>query len=141
MYFWTDGPHKTWLDNCIKSPFSEDPSTSNMLNGWNNVGIWTAAPLAHWLISLKELQLEKVSLSDRQNLRTVNTLTSDDKYSLLKRDNLLQHFQVQFSQKQKTFFQFFLAFLKFTLNFQHLPKVDDPHIWCILEHSDSEKRG
>ena len=23
---------KTWLDKCIKSTFSEDPSTSNMVN-------------------------------------------------------------------------------------------------------------
>ena len=24
---------KTWLDECRKSPISEDPSTSNMVNG------------------------------------------------------------------------------------------------------------
>ena len=24
---------KTWLDKCLKSPVSEDPSTSNMVNG------------------------------------------------------------------------------------------------------------
>ena len=27
------GLRKTWLDNCLKSPFSEDPSTRNMVNG------------------------------------------------------------------------------------------------------------
>ena len=24
---------KTWLDNCVESPVSEDPSTNNMING------------------------------------------------------------------------------------------------------------
>ena len=32
MYFWFYGPWKNWLDKCLKSPVSEDPSTSNMLN-------------------------------------------------------------------------------------------------------------
>ena len=39
-----------------------------------------------------------------------NSLTVDDKYSPLKRGNLLQHFLMQLSQKQKTFFLFFLFF-------------------------------
>ena len=33
MHFWTYGLRKTWLDKFLKSPVSEDPSTSNMLNG------------------------------------------------------------------------------------------------------------
>ena len=41
----------------------------------------------------------------------VNTLTADDKYSLLNRDNLTQPIQILLSQKQKTFSQFFSAFL------------------------------
>ena len=32
MYFWTYGHGKMWLDKCLKSPVSEDPLTSNMLN-------------------------------------------------------------------------------------------------------------
>ena len=27
------GLTKTWLDNSLKNPISEDPSTSNMVNG------------------------------------------------------------------------------------------------------------
>ena len=57
----------------------------------------------------------------------VNTFTVNDKHYLLNRDNLTQTIQIQLSQKQKTFFQFFLAFLKSILNFKHLPKKDDPH--------------
>ena len=56
----------------------------------------------------------------------VNTLTVDEKHYLLNRGNLTQTIQIELSQKQKTFFQFFLAFLKSILNFKHLPKKDDP---------------
>ena len=33
MYFWNYGIRKTWLDNCLKSPVSEDPPTRKMVNG------------------------------------------------------------------------------------------------------------
>ena len=52
----------------------------------------------------------------------LNTLTDDDKYSLLYRDNLTQPIQILLSQKQKTFSQFFSAFLKSTLSFEHFQK-------------------
>ena len=69
----------------------------------------------------------------------VNTLTADDKYSLLNRGNLTQPIQILLSQKQKTFSQFFSAFLKSTLNFEHFQKKDDPHSRCISEITVSEK--
>ena len=47
-----------------------------------------------------------------------NTLSADGKYSLLNWDNLTQHIQMQLSQKQKTFSEFFCAFLKSSLNFE-----------------------
>ena len=49
----------------------------------------------------------------------LNTLTDDDKYSLLYRDNLTQPIQRHLCQKQKTFSHFFSAFLKPTINFEH----------------------
>ena len=69
----------------------------------------------------------------------VNTLTADDKYSLLNRDNLTQSIQTLLSQKQKTFSQIFSSFLKSTLNFEHFQKKDDPHSRCISEITVSEK--
>ena len=57
----------------------------------------------------------------------VNTLTADDKYSLLNRDNLTQQNRTQLYQKQKAFSQFFLAFSKSTLDFEDFEKRDDPH--------------
>ena len=70
-----------------------------------------------------------------------NTLTADDQYFLLKRDNLLQEIRPQLSQKRQTFSQFFLAFSKSTLNFEHLQKQDDLHSKFISEITYSEKRG
>ena len=46
----------------------------------------------------------------------VKTLTDDEKYSLLYRENLTQPIQILLSQKRKTFSQFFSAFLKSTLS-------------------------
>ena len=55
------------------------------------------------------------------------TLSADGKYSLLNRDNLTQPIQMQLSRKQKTFSDFFSAFLKSSLNFEHFFKRVDPH--------------
>ena len=52
----------------------------------------------------------------------VNTLSEDDKYCLLYRDNLTQPIQILLSHKQKTFSEFFSPFLKSTLNFEHFQK-------------------
>ena len=57
----------------------------------------------------------------------VITLTTDDKHHLVNRDTLTQPIQKPLPQNQKTFSEFFLAFLKSILNFKHLPKKDDPH--------------
>ena len=56
----------------------------------------------------------------------VNTLSADDKYSLLNRDNLTQQIRTQLSQKQKAFSQFCCAFSKSALNLEHFQKKDDP---------------
>ena len=69
----------------------------------------------------------------------VNTLTDDDKYSLLYRENLMQPIKILLSQKQNPFFRFLSAFLKSTLNFARFQKKDDPHSRCIYEITVSEK--
>ena len=57
----------------------------------------------------------------------LKALTGRDKYSLRNRDNLQQPFQMQLSQKQEIFSEFFFEFLKSTLNFEHFPKKLEPH--------------
>ena len=70
-----------------------------------------------------------------------NTLSADGNYSLLNRDSLTQPIQMQLSRKQKTFSEFFSAFLESSLNFEHFQKKDDSHRSDISEIRDSEKHG
>ena len=54
-------------------------------------------------------------------------MTVDEKHYLLTGDNLTQTIQIQLSEKEKTFFEFFFAFSKSILHCKHLPKKDNPH--------------
>ena len=71
----------------------------------------------------------------------VKTLTDDEKYSLLYRENLTQPIQILLSQKRKSFSKIFSAFSKSTLNFEHFQKKDDPHSRCISQNTFFEKGG
>ena len=57
----------------------------------------------------------------------VHRFTVAEKHYLLNRDKLTQPIQMQLSQKQTAFTDFFCAFLKSILNFKHLPTKDDRH--------------
>ena len=52
----------------------------------------------------------------------VNTLTADDKHSCRNSKNLRQPIQVQLSNKDETFFEFFALFLKLSSIFQIFEK-------------------
>ena len=67
----------------------------------------------------------------------VNTLTANEKYPVLNRDNLTRPIQMQLSHKQKTLSQFFAPFLKSSLNFKYFLKKDDLQRFCISETTDS----
>ena len=69
----------------------------------------------------------------------VNTLSEDDKYCLLYRDNLTQPIQILLSQKQKTFSEFFSPFLKTTLNFERFQKKMT-HIADVFPKLPSKKK-
>ena len=69
----------------------------------------------------------------------VNTLSEDDKYCLLYRDNLMEPIQILLSQKQKTFSEFSSPFSKSTLNFEHFQKKNDSHSQWISQIPVSEK--
>ena len=69
----------------------------------------------------------------------VKRLTDDEKYSLLYIENFTQPIEMVVSQKRKTFSQFFSAFLKSILNFEHFQKKDDPHSRCGSQLTVSEK--
>ena len=63
----------------------------------------------------------------------VNTLTADYKYSRQNRENLWQQVLMQISLKLKTCSQFFIAFLKSTLNLEYFEKKDQSQSLSITE--------
>ena len=71
----------------------------------------------------------------------VNGLTADDKYSSSNMKNLRQQFQTPLSRKQKTFSEFFIAFLKCAWNLEHFQKKDEYPCLIISEIIDAERRG
>ena len=68
-------------------------------------------------------------------------MSAVDKCSLPNTDNLMQPIHMQLSQKLKTFSEFFPAFSKSRLNFEHFQKEDDAHTLFICEATACEKRG
>ena len=71
----------------------------------------------------------------------VNALTADDQYSGSNMQNVPQQFQTPLSQKQKTLFGFFIAFLKSAWNLEHFQKKDEFSSLIISEIIDAERRG
>ena len=59
----------------------------------------------------------------------VKTLTADDKYPVHVQgfENLQHPIQMQLSEKQNTFSEFFVWFLDSTSNFEHFERNDDRH--------------
>ena len=76
-----------------------------------------------------------------QNLRTVPLIPfiPDDKYFLLNRGNLLQHFQMQLSQNRRPFPLFFNFFSKFRVSFEHFQEKDDPHTLNVFLNLQTSK--
>ena len=70
-----------------------------------------------------------------------NTLTTEYNYSRRNMQSFAQPVQTPLSLKQKTFFEFFNAFLKSTWNGEHLQKKGESSSLSISEIIDSEKGG
>ena len=68
-------------------------------------------------------------------------MTTDDKYSRRNMLNFTQQIEAPFSQRQKTFSQFFLAFVKSALNLEHFEKKDEYPSLVISRIIDSERGG
>ena len=71
----------------------------------------------------------------------VNTLTTDDKYSRLNMLNFTQQLVAPLPQKQKPFSRFFIAFLKYALNLEHLEKTYEYPSQVISRNIASERGG
>ena len=71
----------------------------------------------------------------------VNALTTHEKYSGSNMQDLPQQFQTPLFSKQKSFSQFFIAFLKCAWNLEHFLKRDKCPSLIISEIIDAERRG
>ena len=62
MYFGNYGIPKTLLDQCLKSPFSEDPSKSNMVNAPKRCSNLKDSPFTifidHWQVNCPTKSLD-----------------------------------------------------------------------------------
>ena len=65
-----------------------------------------------------------------------NTLTADEKYYFLNKDNLMQPIQMKLSKKQKALSQFFSTFFKEQSNSEHFGQKNDPHRLFVSRATD-----
>ena len=118
---------KTWLDKCLKSPVSEDPSTSNMVNVrkhyWNLHHSTFIIFLRHWPGNFVRKSLSyywslATKLCSKKSLLLtcqilgllVKTLAANEKYLVLNGENLTIPIQVILSEKKNFFLNFLLHF-------------------------------
>ena len=81
------------------------------------------ASLSSWAITVKVIELQKLLLETWKFFRPfLNTLTADDKYSLISKDKWMLTIRMHLSQKPKIFSQFFFAFFESALNLEHFRK-------------------
>ena len=79
--------------------------------------------LSSWVITVKVVELQKSLLDTWKFFRPLlNTLTANDKYSLISKDKWMQTIHMHLSQKENTFSEFFSAFFESALNFEHFQK-------------------
>ena len=71
----------------------------------------------------------------------VNILRVDEKHYLLNKDSLTEPIQIQLSQKQKTFCEFFFAFLKSIINLNIFQKKMKLIAGVLFGNTGSEKYG
>ena len=75
------------------------------------------------VITVKVIELQKSLLDTWKFFRPfLNTLTANDKYSLISKDKSMETIKMHLSQKENIFSHFFSAFLKSALNFEHFQK-------------------
>ena len=73
----------------------------------------------HWFLASKSCAKKSLLLTCQILGQLVNTLATDEKYPVLNRENLRILIQMQLSEKQKAFSEFFAAVLKSTLYFEY----------------------
>ena len=76
----------------------------------------------YWLLWMQLTCKKSLLVTCKISRLFPNTLSADEKYSVLNRENLTQPIQMEVSRKQKTFSEFIFGILKSNLNFEHFQK-------------------
>ena len=80
-------------------------------------------PLSSWVITVKVIELKKSLLDSWKFFRPfLNTLTANDKYSLISKEKWMQTIQMHLSKEPKFFSELFSAVFESALNFEHFQK-------------------
>ena len=96
-------PKKSRLRGCVENQHGKCAQALFEFEGQQIYHIYWSLP--------RQLSYKKILLVICKISRLfTNKLTADGKYSLLDRDNLMQPIQMQLSQKQNLFLNFFLHF-------------------------------
>ena len=143
MYFRNYGPRKTLWDQWLKSPVSRDPSKGNMVNAPKDClnlhgrtftifidrceGNWLSKSFCQWYAKSQDCFVTHWVLM-ASILFLIETISRNQ-------------FTCNYLEKQKVFSEFFAAFLKSNLNFEHLHTKDDSHSWGISKITETEKQG
>ena len=143
IYFWTDLLRKMWLDKCLKSSVSEDPSTRNMANGPKHCWSLNSSTFVIFIDHCERNSVVK-SLSwwyeKYKDCFLTHWLPMTSILFLI--ETIYRNiFTCNYLENNRNFhnFLFHLGNLDSTLNI--LKKKDDPHRWCIFELTDFEKCG
>ena len=137
MYFWT------WLDKCLKSLLSKDPSTTNMANRpkhcWNlNDSSFTI------FIDPCEGNSSRKSFSEWYGKSYDDLLTHwlpMTSILLLTEAIFCNMFRCNYLRNEKRFLNFPLHVRNLDSILDMFKKKDDLHSWCVFELTDSEKPG
>ena len=75
------------------------------------------------VITVRVIELQKSLLDLSKFYRPfLNTVTADDRYSLISKNKWMQTIQMHLSQKPKIFSELYGAFFESVLNFEHFQK-------------------
>ena len=81
------------------------------------------APLPARVITVKVIELQNFLLDTWKFFRPfLNTLTTDDRYSLISKNKWMQTIQMHLSAKLKILSELFCEFFEYVLNFEHFQK-------------------
>ena len=134
---------KTWLEKCLKSPVSEGPSTSSMVNrpkhGWN---------LNDSSVTIFSDHCENTSVGkslSQANAKSWDILLthwlSTTSILFLIYTIYCNIFRCNYLRNKRLFLSVFWTFWKSRFTFEHFQKKVYPHRWLIFELTNSEKLG